>query len=322
MAAGCMDTGTEASAGAQALAAAAEPGLSEVPGAAADGDGPCQVPGTLAYHVAQAAGNGKFDYDPAGELVQRVKGRYRERSGRFRWRERFHADSFLDKRVVRGQAASFGALQSLAYEVEATDVLDNVSVTEVEETWNGCAVERRSRPAGGTDQDWRHHNGSYDGATYTYLEEQAPHVRQFRLPPIILVSGTVFPDQSWIEYFEDWDVEYYQTRTGDGSGNVHLDWERSGGDSLHRGYADTFVDGSQHHYRLFNSDGDGCTTTWRDLTIGYDGHGSGTSQICDFNADPEFGAPVLCELSIEPGEPGQCIERCPNGVVNVFDSCL
>jgi hypothetical protein len=291
-------------------------GVSAAPGVTTDGA--CPVPGTLAHHVAQAANGGRFDYDPAGALVKRVKGRYRARSGRFRWRERFQADSFVHQRVVRGQAESFGAQQSLAYEVETTDVLDNVSVAEVEETWDGCEVARRFRPAGGTEQDWRSHHGSYDGVTYTYLEEQAPHAPVNGLP-IITVSGTVFPDQSWIEEFEGGgSPEYYQTRTGDGSGNVSLTWAKDYGDAVYRGAVETAVDGSQQHSNDWFTDGDGCTSGWRAWTVGPDGHGAGASQLCDFSSD-EYGLPMACTLSITPG---QCVESCANGAIAVRPSCL
>lgn len=317
MATGCIELG-EASDTEQALAVPAKPGLPAAPGAAADGDDPCQVPGTLAYHATQATHSGKFDYDPAGELVQGVKGHYHDNTGRFRWRERFRADSYLHSRMVDGEATSFDALQVLSYEVKTTDVLDNVSVTEVEETWDGCEVERRFRSAGGTDQDWRNHYGSYDGATYTYLEEQAPHVSVSRLP-VILVSGIVFSDQAWIEQFESWgSPDYYQTRTGDGSGYMFLSWEKNYGDAVYYGFAETYVDGTQHHHSRYYTDGDGCTSGWRDLTFALDGHGSGSAQICDFSSD-EYGVPVMCELSITPG---QCIESCANGAVTARDSCL
>lgn len=297
--------------------ALAEPAPSAAPGTTAD---PCPVPGTLAFHVTQSGAGGYFDYDPAGALIERVKGRHHDPSGRFRWYETFRDDSFLDERVVRGQATSFGAQQSLTYAVATFDVLDNVSVTEVEETWTGCEVERRSRPAGGTEDDWRSHVGSYDGGTYTYVEEQAPHV-PVSGAPIILVPGTVFPDQSWIEEFEGGGggAEYYQTRSGDGGGSQSLSWLKDYGDAVYRGSVETAVDGTQHHYYSWSTDGDGCGTSgFRDWTVAHDGTGTGTSQACDYS-DDEYGVPVACTLSVTPG---QCVESCENGAVFVRASCL
>ncbi len=288
------------------------------PGAPADADGPCPVPNTLAYHVTQITKADKFEYDPVGDLVQLVKGHYHDRNGRFNWQERFRDDSYLHHRHVRGEATSFDTTQVLSYEVETTDVLDDVTATEVEETWNGCEVERRFRPAGGTDQDWRDHHGSYDGFAYTYLEEQTPYMQVNQLP-IILVSGIVFPDQAWIEQAEhSGSPDYYQTRTGDGSGYEFLSWEKNYGDAVYYGFVETYVDGSRHHHSRYYTDGDGCTSGWRDLNIAYDGHGTGIAEICDFSSD-EYGVPVMCDLTVAPGA---CTETCANGTVTVRDSCL
>lgn len=278
--------------------------------------GACQVPGTLAYHVAQASAAGRFDYDPAGTLVDRVKGRYRARAGRFHWKERFADGSYLDRRRVRGEAATFGTQQSLAYQVETTDVLGAVSVTEVEESWDGCSVERHFRAQGATD--WRDHFGSYDGTTYTYSEEQVPYRNANRLP-VIAVDGERYADGSFIEQFEfSGYPDYYQTRTGDGSGNEGLSWEINYGDGYTYGSVETSASGTRHHFTRSLSDGDGCTSTWRDQTIAYDGYGSGSSQICDFTND-EYGEAVGCTLAITPT---QCVETCANGAVAVRPSCL
>jgi hypothetical protein len=284
--------------------------------------GACQVPGTLAYHMAQASAWGTFDYDPPGGLVERVRGRYRDYSGRFSWKEYMVDGSYVVNREVLGQATAFDTQQSLAYRVETTDTLGAVSVTEVEESWDGCTVERRFRPQGGSEADWRNHSGSYDGTTYTYFEQQAPYRNGHRLP-IITVEGARGADQSFIEYFEGGGYpEYYQTRTGDGLGNEGLSWEINYGDGYIYGFVDTSASGTRHHFRHHFtrslSDGDGCTETWSDATVAYDGHGSGSSQICDFSND-EFGQAVSCTLAITPE---QCVETCANGAVNVRASCL
>jgi len=309
---GCtvVDEDIGSASGAEALSAA---------DGAGEESGACQVPGTLAYHVAQASGSGRFDYDPPGGLVERVKGRYRDRSGRFHWKERFADGSYLDKRSVRGDAAAFGTQQSLAYQIETTDVLGAVSVTEVEESWDGCTVERSSRAQGATD--WLDHSGSYDGTTYTYSEEQVPYRNAGRLP-LIAVYGESYADQSFIEQFEGGGYpngpEYYQTRTGDGLGNENLSWEINYGDGYIYGFVESSASGTRHHFTRSLSDGDGCTSTWRDQTIAYDGYGSGTSRICDFSND-EYGEAVGCTLAITPT---QCVETCANGAINARPSCL
>lgn len=278
--------------------------------------GACEVPGSLAFHAARALPRGSFDYDPPGGLVVRVAGNYRRLTGQFRWNEYFVDGSYLERQVVHGQAAAFGTQQSIAYRVEATDVLGAMSVTEVEESWDGCTVERQFRAQGATA--WRHHAGSYDGTTYTYSEEQVPYRNASNLP-IITVSGARNPDQSFIEQFEfEGYPDYYQTRTGDGSGNEALSWEINYGDGYTYGNVESSADGTRHHFTRSLSDGDGCTETWSDQTIAYDGQGSGTSQICDFSND-EFGQAVSCTLAITPG---QCVRTCANGAINVFPSCL
>jgi hypothetical protein len=283
---------------------------------AVEESGACQVPGTLAYHAAQASASGKFDYDPPGGLVERVRGRYRDRSGRFHWKERFADGSYLDRRSVRGEAAAFDAQQSLTYQIETTDVRGAVSVTEVEEAWDGCTVERQFRAQGATD--WLDHFGSYDGTTYTYVEEQVPYRNADRLP-LIAVNGERYADQSFIEQFEGGGYpEYYQTRTGDGLGNENLNWEINYGDGYIYGFVESSASGTRRHFTRSLSDGDGCTSTWSDQTIAYDGNGSGASQICDFSND-EYGEAVGCTLAITPT---QCVETCANGAVNVRPSCL
>ena len=301
---------------------------------AGEESGACEVPGTLAYHVAQASAAGRFDYDPAGGLVERLKGRYRDRAGRFHWKERFTDDSYLEHRKVRGEAAAFGAQQSLAYQIETTDVLGAVSVSEVEESWDGCSVERRVRAQGATD--WLDHAGSYDGTTYTYTEEQVPYRNAGRLP-VIAVFGESYADGSFLEQFEfSGYPDYYQTRTGDGNGNEGLSWEINFGDAITYGFVETSVDGTKHHFTRQLSDGDGCTSTHRDFTVGYDGYGSGTSRICAYLTGPDDGedngeeeeeeeeeeelpVPVPCTLEITPT---QCVETCAHGAVNVYASCL
>jgi hypothetical protein len=276
----------------------------------------CQVPGTLAHHLAQASAEGRFDYDPPGGLVERVRGRYRDSTWRFHWKERFVAGSYLDQRVVRGQAALFESDQILGYQIETTDVLGAVSVTEVEESWDGCTVERRFRAQGATE--WRDHSGSYDGSTYTYFEEQVPYKTAGRLG-IVTVYGERYEDQAFIEYVEaEGYPDYYQTRTGDGLGNEALSWEVNYGDGYTLGSVETSVDGTQYHFTRSLSDGDGCTSTYREMTISYDGNGAGASQICDFSND-EYGAAVYCTLAITPD---QCVETCENGAVHVYPSCL
>lgn len=303
---------------------------------AGEASGACEVPGTLAYHVAQASAPGRFDYDPAGGLVERLKGRYGHRAGRFHWRERLTDDSYLQHRKVRGTAAAFGAQQSLAYQIETTDVLGAVSVTEVEESWDGCSVERRFRAQGATG--WFDHFGSYDGTTYTYTEEQVPYRNANRLP-VIAVYGESYADGSFIEQFEyEGYPDYYQTRTGDGNGNEGLSWEINFGDGYTYGFVNTSVNGTKHHFTRQLSDGDGCTSTHRDFTVGYDGYGSGTSRICAYITGPdddegdgedngeeeeeeeeELPVPVQCTLEITPT---QCVETCAHGAVNVYASCL
>lgn len=283
---------------------------------AGEESGACEVPGTLAFHVAQASAGGRFDYDPAGGLVDRVRGRYRDRSGRFQWRERFADGSYLHHRKVRGEAAELGAQQSLAYQIETTDVLGAVSVTEVEESWDGCSVERHFRAQGATD--WFDHFGSYDGTSYTYTEEQVPYRNANRLP-VITVYGERYADGSFIEQFEFGGYpDYYQTRTGDGNGNEGLSWEINYGDGYTYGFVEASADGTKRHFARQLGDGDGCSSTYRDFTVGYDGHGSGASQICDFSND-EYGERVSCTLAITPG---QCVETCANGAVRVYASCL
>lgn len=271
----------------------------------------CPAPRTLAFHLAQGPGKGGFHYDPAGTLVEHLQGRYNRNTDEFRWSERFHPDALAAHRTVQGEAVTAGADQELHYQVSTEYRSGAITVKEVEESWSGCSVERRTRRAGGTDADWYAHSGSYADSVYQYIEEQQPYV--YAGAPRIEVTGATYANGTWVEYFEgepSW-FYYTQTRTGNADGYLRVSWEQDFGDGIFRGTDEFFLNGTQRRIYINGSDGD-CPTTWVDYTIDRDSYGTGTALGCFYVGDEEWPEVSLCTLTIAPGS---CTQTCENGVV-------
>lgn len=315
MIAGCAGETGEEEIGAHATAL--EAGSAKAGGAAAPSL--CAIPGTTGEHLSHLSGV-RFDYDPAGLAVDRIRGRIKPNQGKIRWMERPHADSYLDRIDASGSFTPTLDGATLTYEVTAQEDSGAVGVTEVEEAWQGCQLTRRTRPAGGGAADWLTQQGSWDGQVYTYTQERISRTHGGR----IVLDGERYADGSWSEYHEgtlNWS-DIYETWSGDADGYTHVYWERNWGDSYIWGTDERFRDGGLHRYIRYVWE---ACVPWVDFTLGYDGTGAGAGTICEttwVEYDGEWWEEaylVPCTISISGGS---CTQTCDNGAVSSCDDLL
>jgi hypothetical protein len=276
----------------------------------------CAAPGTLGYHLAQGTEKTpwvhEFNYNPTGELLTTVAGEYNRKTGQFFWTETYHPDHYRTAAAVAGSAEVNGTVAVLSYTVETTDIHDAVLAQEVEETWVGCSVTRRTRPVGAPYSEWRYHHGSYDGVAYVYDDQQAPLFwsEDPDDPAVPYANGTlVASDMAWIESFSGYwineEFSYGHIRKGDANGQVLTAWARAGSGYSQSGKDELFLDGTVH--RKFHMDGFGSGVDVQTM-VDYDGNGSGTMEI--IADDPgQDSLPVTCTLALTATS---CIQTCPN----------
>ena len=280
----------------------------------------CPIPGTLGEHLSHLQGT-HFDYDPAGLAVDRIEGHYKpNNNGYLGWEEEHHADSYVDATEVEGSLTPGVDGPVAHYQITTTEDGGAVSTTEVEETWQGCQLTRRTRPAGGADQDWLTQQGLWDGQVYAYTQERISRTHGGR----ILLGGARQADGSWVEHHEGrlgWS-DVYETWSGDADGATHVAWERNWGDSYVWGTDDRARDGTFHRY--IREVWEWCVP-WVDFTVGHDGAGTGSSRICEIvlvEYEGEWWEDVVyvpCTIAIAGGS---CTQTCQNGAVSSCDHLL
>lgn len=99
--------------------------------------------GGLVTHVMMGKGDGSFDYDPPGGLLDRVVGAMNLRTGDFQWSEDYAPDSYRARNDVLGYGTIWedGDLD-IGYDMNAiTDEGDEFSIT-IRERRLGCEMER------------------------------------------------------------------------------------------------------------------------------------------------------------------------------------
>ena len=298
-------------------AAALEAGGANAAGGAAPAL--CAIPGTTGEHLAHLSGV-HFNYDPAGLAVDRIKGRIKPSHGKLRWKEKPHADSYLDEIRASGSFTPTVDGAALSYDVTTTEDSGAVDVTEVEETWQGCQLTRRTRPAGGGDQDWLTQQGSWDGQVYAYTQERISRTHGGR----IVLDGQRSADGSWSEYHEGWLnwTDIYEIWSGNADGYSHVYWEQNWGDAYIWGTDERFRDGGLHRYIRYVWE---WCVPWVDLTVGYDGTGAGTATTCgttwvEYDGEwYEEAYLIPCSLAITGGS---CTQTCDDGTVSSCDGLL
>jgi hypothetical protein len=279
----------------------------------------CAIPGTLGEHLSHGD---PFDYDPAGIAVNRIKGSYDEQNGKLSWRETPSAESCLTKTKVKGRATRGAGGILLAYEIEATEDNGTVRATEVEETWQGCQLTRRTRPAGGSEADWLSQQGAWDSEaqTYYYVQERLSRAHGGR----ISLNGERHADGSWSEAYEGayGGADVYEYWSGNADGHTNIYSERNWGDEYIQSYDDYSLDGSRSRYIRYVPE---WCSSWVSYTVGYDGAGSGSASVCDIvwvQYEDEWWEDVVhipCTLTIAAGT---CTQTCDNGAVSSCNGVL
>lgn len=284
--------------------------------------GLCPVPGTLGYHLTQSNQKNpsviEFHYNPPGEVAGLVDGSYNRKTHTFSFTESYHPQHYRTEATVQGTVIPAPTGTAVSYTVATTDKNGGASTEQVEETWVGCAVTRRTRPLGAPDSAWRYHHGNYADGAYSYDDQQAPNLwyEDPDDPGIPYANGTlVTSDMSWIESFSGYwvseEFSYGHTRKGDADGYVVTHWARAGGDYEQSGTDELFLDGTVK--RVFHMDSADDSADVQ-VIVDYDGNGSGSLETMAYDPNTDDWTPVTCTLLLTA-------ETCTETCANISKSC-
>jgi hypothetical protein len=259
----------------------------------------------LSGHILRGSGDGAFDYDPSGEVVERLNGDYSLESGDFSWDVVYHPDHFLVSSQVigYGYAKGNGDLDVVGSETK-TDVVDQTWTVEFRTIREGCDVDNRRRFMSDGETYERVERGSFESSGYTftrttefdtYTETQTGTIAQ----------DLTFARETLI------DIEGYyssSTETGDlGNGTTmesFLQEVQDDGQTItYEGEIDSELDGSRQVKYDIKVPGEN-TATW-DYLIDYYGDGGGTYTSGSTQCDIEFRSGD-CFYDCGGGSSGEC----------------
>lgn len=193
--------------------------------------------GGLTHHVVQGPGDGTFDYDPTGDLVDRVDGFYDLDVGDFWWWTYYKDDSHR----VTDHATGFGTLwRDGDMDVEYTlDVAwaDGVDRTyEVRTKRYGC---EETTQTGDEDGPISVVEGVWSTDAFTYVTEWIAG------PILVTAEGVQSADGAWVESedLEDGDLVMRYDESGDGDGGIVRSFLVGDGVVEVEGSWERFVDG-------------------------------------------------------------------------------
>lgn len=240
-----------------------------------------------AHLMAGDRRSGTWDYDPAGRVESRNRGRYDFQTGEFSWQIAYDPDHYRVISQVEGYgyAAPNGDLD-VAFTVSTRFIDDDERAWTVRERREGCELRRRVEGVGGVELL----EGVFGRSVFSWT----------RVALGVVYSGQRARAGDWIEQGSG--VGYESEATGDGDGYSIDRWREEDGEDLYEGVTERFLDGSQHvSYTHTWPDG---SLRW-DYTVDFFGDGEGSVEGEGLTCALSFDGGV-CAYDCGGGEAGRC----------------
>jgi hypothetical protein len=179
--------------------------------------------GGLVTHVAQGRGDGRFDYDPPGGVLDRISGEMNLRTGEFFWVEDYADDSYRADNTVEGYGTIWrdGDLDVRYDMLATTDEGDEFDYT-VREQRLGCDMERWIEE---NIDDVPDPTEVWDG---TFTDDGFEYEHRFgRYGEVMVAEGRTESDGSYEESlrFEEGGDLIHWDEEGDGEGVVRREFD-------------------------------------------------------------------------------------------------
>lgn len=258
--------------------------------------------GGLTYHVLQGPGDGSFDYEPYGSLVERIEGQYDLKNGSLWWRADYADDSFR----VRDDVLGYGTLwrdgdMDLTYSLDVTLADGGEETVKVRTQRWGCTETIREDRG---DDRVTIRRGEYSNDAFTYT-------REWIWGPLVVESeGTRAKDGSWEESTDVQEGIYKLvfTEVGDGAGHVRRDFSVEDGRKLN-GYWERDRDGSITMDYTSNAPGSK-RQSWT-YTVSGEGKGGGRWEQDGATCDLKFNNWNCKRRNCSDGTDGECTTPMP-----------